>query len=138
MTGRDQGTYDGTAWTAFTTLGVFQQKATGEGEFNAPQEQLDAIAAKEYGDYYVESLNSVPVNFLATLDITGGNSGSAVLNGKAELVGLAFDGTLDSIISDWDFNIDNTRSIQVDSRFMLWQMQHVDAADNLLKELGIK
>ncbi len=138
VTGRDHGTYDGTAWTAFTTLRGIQQKATGEGEFNAPQEQLDAIAAKEYGDYYVESLNSVPVNFLATLDITGGNSGSAVLNGKAELVGLAFDGTLDSIISDWDFNIDNTRSIQVDSRFMLWQMQHVDEADNLLKELGIK
>ncbi|WP_411369160.1 S46 family peptidase [Pseudidiomarina salilacus] len=138
VTGRDHGTYDGTAWTAFTTLRGIQQKATGEGEFNAPQAQLDAIAAKDYGDYYVESLDSVPVNYLATLDITGGNSGSAVLNGNAELVGLAFDGTLDSIISDWDFNIDNTRSIQVDSRFMLWQMQHVDDADNLLKELGIQ
>ena len=138
VTGRDHGTYDGTAWTAFTTLRGIQQKATGEGEFNAPQAQLDAIAAKDYGDYYVESLDSVPVNYLATLDITAGNSGSAVLNGNAELVGLAFDGTLDSIISDWDFNIDNTRSIQVDSRFMLWQMQHVDDADNLLKELGIQ
>jgi hypothetical protein len=138
VTGRDHGTYDGTAWTAFTTLRGIQQKATGEGEFNAPQAQLDAIAATDYGDYYVESLDSVPVNYLATLDITGGNSGSAVLNGNAELVGLAFDGTLDSIISDWDFNIDNTRSIQVDSRFMLWQMEHVDGADNLLKELGIQ
>ncbi|RUO63543.1 S46 family peptidase [Pseudidiomarina insulisalsae] len=138
VTGRDHGTYDGTAWTAFTTLRGIMQKATGEGEFNAPQAQLDAIAAKDFGDYYVASLDSVPVNFLATLDITGGNSGSAVLNGKAELVGLAFDGTLDSIISDWDFNIDNTRSIQVDSRFMLWQMEQVDDADNLLKELGIQ
>lgn len=138
VTGRDHGTYDGTAWTAFTTLGGIQQKATGEGEFNAPQAQLDAIKNENYADYYVESLDSVPVNYLATLDITGGNSGSAVLNGKAELVGLAFDGTLDSIISDWDFNIDNTRSIQVDSRFMLWQMEVVDGADNLLKELGIQ
>ncbi|MGQ4277130.1 S46 family peptidase [Pseudidiomarina sp. E22-M8] len=138
VTGRDHGTYDGTAWTAFTTLHGIQQKATGEGEFNAPQAQLDAIKHRNYADYYVESLNSVPVNYLATLDITGGNSGSAVLNGKAELVGLAFDGTLDSIISDWDFNIDNTRSIQVDSRFMLWQMEVVDGADNLLKELGIE
>ncbi|MDN7124991.1 S46 family peptidase [Pseudidiomarina sp. 1APP75-32.1] len=138
VTGRDHGTYDGTAWTAFTTLRGIQQKATGEGEFNAPQAQLDAIKNENYADYYVESLDSVPVNYLATLDITGGNSGSAVLNGKAELVGLAFDGTLDSIISDWDFNIDNTRSIQVDSRFMLWQMEVVDGADNLLKELGIK
>lgn len=138
VTGRAHGTYDGTAWTAFTTLRGIQQKATGEGEFNAPQAQLDAIKNENYADYHVESLDSVPVNYLATLDITGGNSGSAVLNGKAELVGLAFDGTLDSIISDWDFNIDNTRSIQVDSRFMLWQMEVVDGADNLLKELGIK
>ncbi|CAB0151733.1 Dipeptidyl aminopeptidase BII [Pseudidiomarina piscicola] len=137
VTGRDHGTYDGTAWTAFTTLRGIQEKATGEGEFNAPAAQLEAIKNQDYGDYAVASLNSVPVNYLATLDITGGNSGSAVLNGKAELVGLAFDGTLDSIISDWDFNIDNTRSIQVDSRFMLWQMEHVDGADNLLKELGI-
>ncbi|GGO68137.1 S46 family peptidase [Bowmanella pacifica] len=135
--GRGHGTEDGNAWAPFTTLRGITQKATGEGEFNAPQKQLDAIKAKQYGDYKVESLNSVPVNFLATLDITGGNSGSAVLNSKAELVGLAFDGTLDSIISDWDFNPANTRSIQVDHRFMLWQME-LDGADNLLKEMGVK
>ncbi len=75
------------------------------------------------------------MNYLATLDITGGNSGSAALNAKGEFVGLAFDGTLDSIISDWDFNSNNTRSIQVDLRYMLWQMQYVDKADNLLKEM---
>lgn len=135
--GRGHGNEDGNAWAAFTTLRGIAAKATGEGEFNAPQKQLDAIKAKQYGPYKVESLNSVPVNYLATLDITGGNSGSAVLNGKAELVGLAFDGTLDSIISDWDYNPDNTRSIQVDHRFMLWQMQ-LDGADNLLKEMVVK
>lgn len=135
--GRGHGNEDGNAWAAFTTLRGIAAKATGEGEFNAPQKQLDAIKAKQYGPYKVESLNSVPVNYLATLDITGGNSGSAVLNSKAELVGLAFDGTLDSIISDWDYNPDNTRSIQVDHRFMLWQMQ-LDGADNLLKEMGVK
>ncbi|MBT1062346.1 S46 family peptidase [Bowmanella sp. Y26] len=135
--GRAHGTEDGNAWAPFTTLRGITQKATGEGEFNAPQKQLDAIKAKQYSDYKVDSLNSVPVNFLATLDITGGNSGSAVLNSKAELVGLAFDGTLDSIISDWDFNPANTRSIQVDHRFMLWQME-LDGADNLLKEVGVK
>ncbi|WP_102798146.1 S46 family peptidase [Bowmanella denitrificans] len=135
--GRAHGTEDGNAWAPFTTLRGITQKATGEGEFNAPQKQLDAINAKQYGAYKVDSLNSVPVNYLATLDITGGNSGSAVLNSKAELVGLAFDGTLDSIISDWDFNPANTRSIQVDHRFMLWQME-LDGADNLLKEMGVK
>jgi len=135
--GRGHGNEDGNAWAPFTTLRGITAKATGEGEFNAPQSQLDAINAKQYGPYKVESLNSVPVNFLATLDITGGNSGSAVLNSKAELVGLAFDGTLDSIISDWDYNPNNTRSIQVDHRFMLWQMQ-LDGAENLLKEMGVK
>ena len=73
---------------------------------------------------------------VATLDITGGNSGSAALNSKAELIGLAFDGTLDSIISDWDFNKAMTRDIQVDIRYILWNMQHVDKADNLLKEMN--
>jgi V8-like Glu-specific endopeptidase len=135
--GRAHGTEDGNAWAPFTTLRGITKKATGEGEFNAPAQQLAAINAKQYGPYKVDSLNSVPVNYLATLDITGGNSGSAVLNSKAEFVGLAFDGTLDSIISDWDYNPANTRSIQVDLRYMLWQMQ-LDGADVLLKEMGVQ
>lgn len=138
VAGRDHGTEDGNAWAPFTTLRGVTEKATGEGEFNAPEEQLKAIEAGDFGPYEKADLNSVPVNYLATLDITGGNSGSAVLNHKGEFVGLAFDGTLDSIISDWDFNLENTRSIQVDTRYMLWQMEYVDHADNLLKELGVK
>ncbi|NWO03888.1 MAG: S46 family peptidase [Idiomarinaceae bacterium] len=137
VAGRDHGTEDGNAWAPFTTLRGVTEKATGEGEFNAPEEQLKAIEAGDFGPYEKVDLNSVPVNYLATLDITGGNSGSAVLNHKGEFVGLAFDGTLDSIISDWDFNLENTRSIQVDTRYMLWQMEYVDHADNLLKELGV-
>ena len=137
VAGRDHGTEDGNAWAPFTTLRGVTEKATGEGEFNAPEEQLKAIEAGDFGPYEKADLNSVPVNYLATLDITGGNSGSAVLNHKGEFVGLAFDGTLDSIISDWDFNLENTRSIQVDTRYMLWQMEYVDHADNLLKELGV-
>ncbi len=137
VTGRAHGNEDGNAWGPFTTLRGITAKATGEGEFNAPQNQLAAIKAKRYGKYFEPAVNSVPVNYLATLDITGGNSGSAVLNGKGEFVGLAFDGTLDSIISDWDYNPANTRSIQVDLRFMLWQMQQVDKATALLEELGV-
>jgi hypothetical protein len=79
----------------------------------------------------------VPVDFLATLDITGGNSGSAALNARDELVGLVFDGTLDSIISDWDVDPRATRDIQVDVRYILWNMEKVDHADNLLKEMGV-
>jgi hypothetical protein len=135
IAGRDHGA-DGTgAWTAFTTVKGVVAKHTGEGEFNAPEAQLAAIKAKDFGKYVDPKLKTVPVDYLATLDITGGNSGSAALNAKGELIGLAFDGTLDSIISDWDFNKANTRDIQVDIRYILWNMKHVDHADNLLKEM---
>ncbi|MBD8530958.1 MULTISPECIES: S46 family peptidase [unclassified Massilia] len=134
--GREHGA-DGTgSWTAFTTVKGVVAKHTGEGEFNAPTAQLAAIKAKDFGKYVDPTLKTVPVNYLATLDITGGNSGSAALNKRGELIGLAFDGTLDSIISDWDFNAANTRDIQVDVRYMLWNMKHVDKADNLLKEMN--
>ena len=138
IAGRGHGA-DGTgSWSAFTTTKGITAKHTGEGEFNAPAPQLAAIKAKDFGTYVDPKLKTVPVNYLATLDITGGNSGSAALNAKGELIGLAFDGTLDSIISDWDFNNANTRSIQVDSRYMLWNMKHVDKADNLLKEMNVQ
>jgi hypothetical protein len=136
--GRDYGA-DGTgAWTAFTTVKGVLAKNTGEGEFNAPERQLAAIKAKDFGRYVDPRLKTVPVDFLATLDITGGNSGSAALNARGELVGLAFDGTLDSIISDWDFNPRATRDIQVDIRYILWNMKQVDHADNLLKEMKVE
>ena len=138
ITGRSYGA-DGTgAWTAFTTVKGVLAKATGEGEFNAPERQLAAIKAKDFGKYADPKLKTVPVNYLATLDITGGNSGSAALNAKGEFIGLAFDGTLDSIISDWDYNKANTRDIQVDVRYILWNMKHVDHADNLLREMGVE
>jgi hypothetical protein len=138
ITGRAHGA-DGTgSWSAFTTVKGVVAKHTGEGEFNAPEAQLAAIKAKDFGKYVDPKLKTVPVNYLATLDITGGNSGSAAINAKGEFIGLAFDGTLDSIISDWDFNKANTRDIQVDVRYMLWNMKHVDKANNLLKEMNVE
>ncbi|WP_193466496.1 S46 family peptidase [Roseateles puraquae] len=133
---------DGTTWTSFTTLRgiVAKHRRPDEagGEFNAPAEQLAAIKARNFGKYYVKGLDSVPVNFLATLDTTGGNSGSPVLNKKGELVGLLFDGTLDAVIADWDFNPRMVRSICLDSRYMLWQMSTVDKTTRLLDEMQVK
>lgn len=85
----------------------------------------------------MKSIDSVPVNFLSTLDTTGGNSGSPTLNGRAELVGLLFDGVYESIIGDWAYDDNINRSIQVDSRYMLWVMKYLDHADNLLAEMEI-
>ena len=74
---------------------------------------------------------------LATLDITGGNSGSPILNSRGEWVGLAFDDTLDSVISDWNFNPATTRTIAMDTCYMLWQIQVLDHPTPV-KELGVQ
>ena len=132
-----KGAVDGADWQAFTTLRGITAKHTGEGEFNAPAPQLAAIKARQFDKYAVASLDSVPVNFLATLDTTGGNSGSPVLNDQAELVGLLFDGTLDSVIDSWDYDPKRSRSICLDARYMLWQMKVVDKADRLLREMNV-
>jgi hypothetical protein len=136
--GRDFGPDGIGSWTAFTTVKGVLAKATGEGEFNAPERQLAAIRARDFGRWADPKLKTVPVAYLATLDITGGNSGSAVLNARGELTGLAFDMTLDSIASDWSFNKTATRDINVDIRYVLWNMDKVDHADNLLKEMNVK
>lgn len=74
---------------------------------------------------------------MSTVDITNGNSGSATLNARCEFVGLAFDGTLDGVISDWAYAADRNRSIHVDSRFMLWTMDKIDGAHRLIEEMGV-
>jgi hypothetical protein len=129
---------DGLIYKPQTTLAGILEKNTGEGDFDAPQAQLDAIKAYRAGRktaYIDPALHDVPVNFLSTVDTTGGNSGSPTLNAKGELVGLLFDGTYESVASDYLFNPVTTRSIHVDSRYMLWNMAEVDGASNLLQEM---
>jgi len=128
---------DGITATPFTTLEGIVAKHTGADPFDSPQKQLDLIAKKDYGKYLKSDLGSVPVNFLGTLDITGGNSGSPTLNARAEFVGLVFDGVYESIIGDWDYDKQLNRSISVDSRYILWVMEHVDGATNLIDEMEI-
>ncbi len=128
---------DGMRYDPFTRLQGITEKDTGEDPFNSPQSQLDLIKAENYGRYELDSIDSVPVNFLTDLDSTGGNSGSATLNAKGHLVGLLFDGTIESVNSDWDFDPRTTRSIHVDSRYMLWVMEKVDNAEGLLEEMDI-
>lgn len=128
---------DGLKAVPFTRLEGILAKDTGADPFDAPSKQLQLIKQKQYGDFYMESIDSVPVNFLSTLDTTGGNSGSPTLNGRAELVGLLFDGVYESIIGDWGYDPESNRSIQVDSRYMLWVMKYLDNADNLLAEMDI-
>ncbi|WP_223669123.1 S46 family peptidase [Kangiella shandongensis] len=128
---------DGMYATPFTTLEGLAAKHTGKAPFISPAKQLELIKGKEFGEYKDPALNSVQVNFLSTVDTTGGNSGSPTMNANAEFVGLLFDGVYESIIGDWDYNPDLNRSIHVSSAYMLWVMEHVDGADNLIKEMKI-
>jgi len=132
---------DGLFYLPQTTLAGISEKNTGEGDFNAPQKELEAIAALRRGEktpYVDPALRDVPVNFLSTVDSTGGNSGSPTLNSAGELVGLLFDGTYETIASDYLYDSLKTRSIHVDSRYMLWTMEEVDGASNVLEEIGLR
>ncbi len=133
---------DGLFYKPQTGLRGIVEKQTGTGDFNAPQRQIDIInqflSGKKKTPFWDAALKDVPVNFLSTVDTTGGNSGSPTINSKGELVGLLFDGTYESVASNFLFDKVKTRSIHVDSRYMLWNMAEVDGAANILQELGIK
>ena len=128
---------DGVAYTPFTTLEGVAAKETGADPFDSPKALLDAVKARRYGGLEDKRIGSVPVNFLSNLDITGGNSGSPVLDAHGKLVGLAFDGNWESVSSNWVFDPIMTRMIAVDSRYMQWIMQEVAPAPQLLKELNL-
>ncbi|MBB4130294.1 hypothetical protein GGR62_001048 [Xanthomonas campestris] len=129
---------DGVAYTPFTTLEGVAAKETGADPFDSPKALLDAVKAKRYAGLDDKRLGSVPVNFLSDLDITGGNSGSPVMDAQGRLVGLAFDGNWESVSSNWIFDPAMTRMIAVDSRYLRWIMSEVAPAPQLLKELGVR
>ena len=129
---------DATWYTPQTTLRGLVSKETGKDPFENPQTLLAAAKDEAKTRPYVDrEIGDVPVNFLSSCDTTGGNSGSPTLNAKGELAGLLFDGNYESIDSDFLFNPDNTRSIHVDSVYMLWVMDAVDGAHNLMREMGV-
>jgi hypothetical protein len=128
---------DGLRWDAFTTAKGILEKQTGREPFDAPDKTIAALKAGDFGRYASPELNTLPVNYLSTVDITNGNSGSSTLNARGEFVGLAFDMTLEGVISDWWYDPAINRSIHVDSRYMLWTMDKVDGATRLLDEMGV-
>jgi hypothetical protein len=120
---------------AFTWLAEVVQKNKGEEPFDAPKELVAASAAKRFGNYADPAEHDVPVDFMTDLEITNGNSGSATIDASGRLIGLAFDGTYESVASDWMF-LPTTRSIHVDVRYLLWVLDELEHADWLLHEIG--
>jgi hypothetical protein len=131
---------DAVRYFPFTTLQGVIEKNTGVEPFNCPPRLLEAarLGIASYGRYVDPHLHDVPANFLTTQDITGGNSGSPVMNAKGELIGLAFDGNYEAIDSDFQFNPALSRTISVDIRYVLWCMDFVDKAYALMREMGVE
>jgi len=120
----------------FTTLKGVLEKDTGIEPFNAPPKLRELQAKQDFGRYGVG--DSVPVNFLATLDIIGGNSGSPVLNGNGEQVGIVFDGNYEGLGNDYFFSPDFGRTISVDIRYVLFLTEKFGDAGWILNEMTIK
>ncbi|TVQ93197.1 MAG: S46 family peptidase [Deltaproteobacteria bacterium] len=118
-----------------TVAGLLAKR--GPVPFDLPERVVAHAEGSRQSRFVDPALGDVPVNFLTTLDITGGNSGSAVLDGQGRLVGLAFDGNWESIASDWVFLPGLTRAICVDVRYLGWVLDGTPGSDALLKELGL-
>jgi hypothetical protein len=121
-----------------TSLAGVIEKYTGENPFDCPAELLSLYENEDFGEYVDDAVGNVPVDFLSTCDITGGNSGSPILNGRGEVIGAAFDGNYESISADYLFDEDLTRCINVDSRYVLFILEKISKADNLLAEMTIR
>lgn len=120
----------------FSTLsGVAQKHIPGDYEFEAPQKLLDLYQRADFGPYAAG--NSMPVNFLSDNDITGGNSGSPVMNSQGHLIGLAFDGNWESLAGEVIFLPEINRSINVDIRYVLFVVDKFAGADHILREISI-
>lgn len=113
------------------------EKDTGMFPFASPARLLERAKKWEFGNYADPEIGALPVAFISTNVVTNGSSGSATFNAWGELCGLAFDSNWEGVGSDYVVEETITRSIHVDSRYMLWVMDAVDGAHHLLKEMGI-
>ena len=122
----------------YTTLkGTVAKYQPGDDEFDMPQKLIDLYNAKDFGPY-ADKAGHMPVNFLTDHDITGGNSGSPVLNGKGELIGLAFDGNIEAMAGDVIFDDKLQRAINVDVRYILFIIDKYAGAKHLVDEMTIR
>ncbi len=130
--------YDAVHYNWYTTLdGVVQKFKPGDYEFDLPQRLIDLNSRREFGRYAAPE-GHLPVCFITDNDITGGNSGSPVINGNGELIGLAFDGNWEAMTGNIAFEPDLQRCICVDIRYVLWVMDIYSGAGYLLKEMDIR
>ena len=128
---------DGVTYHHYTTMkGVIEKENPASSEFAVPERLKKLYAEKNFGPY-TNKKGELPTCFITNNDITGGNSGSPVINGKGVLIGLAFDGNSEAMSGDIDFEENLQRCICLDSRYMLWVIDIYAGAKNLIEEMDI-
>ena len=120
-----------------TMKGVLAKYKPGDYEFDLPEKEIELAKKRDYGQYIDKQKNDLVVGFITNNDITGGNSGSPVINGNGELIGLAFDGNYEALSHKIAFDKDLNRTICVDIRYVLWCIDKLGGASNIIKELKI-
>ncbi len=128
---------DGVTYKYYTTTdGYLEKEIPGDYEFDVPKRMKELLLDENFGQYADED-GKLRTCFITDNDITGGNSGSPVINGKGELIGIAFDGNWEAMSGDLDFEENLQRCINVDIRFVLWVVDIYAGAQNLIDEMTI-
>ena len=120
-----------------TVKGVLQKYKPGDYEFDLTARQIELVKKKDFGQYIDKTKKDLVVCFITTNDITGGNSGSPVLDATGNLLGLAFDGNYEALSHKIAFDKDLNRTICVDIRYVLWCIDKLGGATHLVNELKL-
>ena len=120
-----------------TSKGLIQKYVAGDYEFDLPARQVDLLKKKDFGQYADPARKDLVIGFITTNDITGGNSGSPVIDGNGNLIGLAFDGNYEALSHKLAFDKDLNRTICVDIRYVLWCVDKLGQAPHLVNELTL-
>lgn len=134
---QDYSPKDGITYNITTTIdGMMAKYQPGDDEFDLPQSLIEAYNKRDFRQYGENG--TLNIGFISNNDITGGNSGSPVLNGNGELIGIAFDGNWEAMSGDIAFDKQYKRTISVDIRFVLWCIDVLGDAKNIINELDIR
>jgi len=120
-----------------TSKGILEKYVAGDYEFDLPAKQIELLKKRDFGQYIDKAKNDLVVTFITTNDITGGNSGSPVVDASGNLLGLAFDGNYEALSHKIAFDKDLNRTICVDVRYVLWCIDKLGGAGNIIKELKL-